>query len=50
MQHPAWRQHFRDVLQGESSGEDLHGEPDYQESFGSFECPAVSQMDVRLQV
>lgn len=50
MHLPAWRQSFGGVLQGDGSGEDGHGEPDHQETFGTFEGPAVSRVDVRLEV
>lgn len=48
-QSPARGQSFGDVLEGEGSGEDPHGEADHQEALGASEGPAVSWMDVWLQ-
>lgn len=49
-QRPTWSQNFGDVFQGEGGGADPHGEADHQESSGTSEGPAVSRMDVWLQV
>lgn len=38
------------MLQGDSSREDRHGEPDHQEPAGTSEGPTVSRIDIRLEV
>lgn len=49
-QRPARCQCFGDVFQGDGSWDDPHGETDHQEAFGASEGPAVSWMDVWLQI